>query len=53
LRRLVRLDKDEYTDDDRADAEDIYNQRKQEELKNMKEEEEGEEEEVVEEQEDQ
>lgn len=45
LRRLVRLDKDEYTDEDRADAEDVYNQRKQEEFQEEQEEEELEEEE--------
>ena len=39
------MDKDEYSDEDRADAEDIYNQRKQEELKNEEEEEEVEEDE--------
>ncbi|XP_028518337.1 leucine-rich repeat-containing protein 23, partial [Exaiptasia diaphana] len=31
LRRLERLDKDEYTDDERQEAEEIYEQRRQEE----------------------
>ena len=43
LRRLVRLDKDEYSDEDRTDAEELHNQRKQEDFKE-KEEEEAEEE---------
>ncbi|XP_032223448.1 leucine-rich repeat-containing protein 23 isoform X2 [Nematostella vectensis] len=32
LRRLERLDKDEYTEDERQEAEEIYNQRQEEEL---------------------
>lgn len=32
LRKLERLDKDEYTEDERNEAEDIYEQRRQDEL---------------------
>ena len=42
LRKLEKLDKDEYTEDERGEAEDIYEQRRLEEL--SKEEGEGEEE---------
>ena len=34
LRRLERLDKPEYTDDERQEAEEMYEQRRQEELAN-------------------
>lgn len=34
LRRIERLDKDEYTDDERLEAEEIYELRRQEELQN-------------------
>lgn len=32
LRRIERLDKNEYTDDDRVEAQDIYEQRRKDEL---------------------
>ena len=37
LRRLERLDKDQYNDDERHEAEDVYNQRVQEEMMNKQE----------------
>nr|NP_001027749.1 axonemal leucine-rich repeat protein [Ciona intestinalis]BAB85845.1 axonemal leucine-rich repeat protein [Ciona intestinalis] len=40
LRKLERLDKDEYTEDERVEAEDLYEQRRQEELMKSEEQEE-------------
>jgi len=37
LRRLERLDKDEYNDDERQEAEEVYEQRRQEEITNQNE----------------